>query len=211
MNNQKVKNYYRDSGKGLGGNNLVTIWGKARGFPSYLYQRKRILDTIEEIKSLKLKKKVLDAACGSGYILSHLPRKSVGIEINPRHVKAARENAPFAEVIKGDIEKIPFTKNYFSASLATEIFEHLPDSKKPISELWRTLKKGGILIVTVPRNHLLWRLRFLASSMYVTEPQCLTFSKKTLLSMFEGKKYKIKRFKKIAFGLNYILVLEKEK
>ncbi|MBU0618891.1 class I SAM-dependent methyltransferase [Patescibacteria group bacterium] len=207
--NKSVKAYYRDCGKGISPHNWRVYWCRLRGWPSFLYQSKRIADTVRKIKALGISGAVLDAACGSGQILKHLPLESVGIEINPNHAKTAQKNAPQAKVIRGDIERIPYPENSFDWLLATEIFEHLPESKPVVKELWRVLKKGGQLIVTVPTRHWLWRLRFLGSAMYATEPQCLSFDKKSLLFLFSQYQYKIKQLKKIAWGLNYFLVLEK--
>lgn len=207
--NSLVKTYYRDCGKGLRDGDIRILWTNIRGFPSFLYQSKRIKDTVSEIAMLNLKGKVLDAACGSGYILSCLPHGTVGIEVNPRHVRAAKKNAPQAKVIKGDIEEIPFKDSYFDAVCATEIFEHVPDVNPTISELWRVLKNGGTLIVTVPATHFLWKLRFLASGMYATEPKLARFTKNSLLELFSNCQYNVSVFKKIAFSLNYFLVLEK--
>ncbi len=208
--NEFVKAYYRDCGKGLKDGDIRILWTKLRGFPSFFYQSIRINETVNEIAKLKLKGKLLDAACGSGYILSSLPKSSVGIEINPRHVKAAKKNAPDAKVIKGDIENIPFEESSFDVIIATEIFEHLPDSGAVVSELWRVLKQGGSLIVTVPSTHFLWRMRFLASGMYKTEPKLVRFTKKSLLELFSNYRYNVSVLKKIAYGLNYLLVLIKK-
>lgn len=205
--NKKVKNYYQNCHKNWG-RQLALKW-KIRGLPSFLYQRKRLLDTRKEIMELKLKEKVLDVACGDGYLLRFSPLGSVGIEIDPYQANRAQVVAPHTQVINGDIEKIPFPKNYFSTVLATEIFEHLPDSSLAIAEMWRVLKTGGLLFVSVPTEHPLWKIRSLASPMAETEPQCLSFSKNSLLSLFSCYKYRIKKFKKIALGLNYLLVLQK--
>ena len=208
--NEFVKAYYRDCGKGLKDGDIRILWTKLRGFPSFFYQSIRINETVNEIAELKLKGKLLDAACGSGYILSRLPKGSVGIEINPRHVKAAKKNAPFAKVKNGDIEKIPFRDSSFDVIIATEVFEHLPDSKTVVSELWRVLKQGGSLVVTVPSNHFLWSLRFLASGMYKTEPKLFRFTKKSLLELFSDCSYNVSVLKKIVYGLNYLLVVRKK-
>lgn len=209
-NSEAVKNYYRDCGKGLKENDPRIYINRIRNFPSFLYQTNRINETIPEIKKLlKPKSKLLDIACGSGYVLSVLPKGSYGIDINPRHVKAASANAPNAKIIEGDIKKTPFKPGFFDLILAMEIFEHIPDGNLVIDEVWRILKPHGVFLVTVPSENFLWKLRFLASSMYVTEPMCNSFSKKSLLSLFGKHKFRIKKFKKFAWGLNYLLVVEK--
>lgn len=210
-NAEAVKNYYRDCGKGLRDGDWRILLGKIRNFPSFLYQTNRITETLPEIKKLigkSEKVKVLDIACGSGYVLSQLDG-GVGIDINPRHVAAAQKNAPNAKIIRGDIKNTPFKPNSFDLVLAMEIFEHIPDGERVIDEVWRILKPGGLFLVTVPSENILWKVRFLASSMYKTEPMCNSFSKRSLLALFGKHKYKIKKFNKFAWGLNYLLIVEK--
>lgn len=215
FNAEAVKNYYRDCGKGLSKNDPRIYINRIRNFPSFLYQTNRIEETIPEIKNLINSKlsivnyKLLDLACGSGYVLSRLPVGGLGIDINPRHVSAAKVNAPNAKIIEGDIKHTPFKPNSFSLVLAMEIFEHIPDGEKVIDEVWRILKPHGYFLVTVPSENFLWKLRFLASSMYLTEPMCNSFSKKSLLALFGKHKFKIKKFKKFAWGLNHLLIVEK--
>lgn len=207
--NKRVKEYYRDCGKNITDGEWSGVWEKIRGYPSFLYQSKRISDTIRILNKSYFKKPILDAACGSGYILSALPKGSVGIELNPRHVKRALVNAPEAKVIKGDIEHIIYPDNYFNTVIITEVFEHIPDPKIIISEVWRVLKKGGKVVVTVPNRKYLWNVRFLASNMYVTEPHCKNFKKEQILSLFSDYKYKLCKYELIAYGLNHLIVLQK--
>lgn len=206
---QQNKEYYRNCGRGVELRDLRLMFSKLRWYPSYIYQMRRINETKREILGLNLKEKVLDAACGSGYILSCLPKGSVGIEINPRHVERAKKMAPQAKVLQGDIENLPFPDSSFSTVLATEIFEHIPYQKSAIKEMWKVLKKDGLFITAVPTEHFLWKLRFLASPMSKTEPFCFSFSKERLFSMFSNHRYEVEKLKKIAFGLNYLLILKK--
>ena len=215
LQSEEVKKYYRDCGRGLTEHDPRIYINRVRNFPSFLYQTNRIQETLKWVLSEVLglpgsdHPRILDLACGSGYALSKLPKGSVGVDINPRHVKAARSNAPNAKIVQGDIKNTPFTKNSFDLVLAIEIFEHIPDSPKVIDEVWRVLKPGGLFLATAPSENLLWKVRFLASSMYKTEPMCQSFSKKSLLALFGDKNFKIKKFKKIAWGLNYLLIVVK--
>lgn len=55
------------------------------------------------------------------------------------------------EVIRGDLTKgVPLPDATADIILCTEVLEHLPEHGKAMSELFRLLKPGGVLIVTVP-------------------------------------------------------------
>lgn len=106
----------------------------------------------------------LDAACGTGLFLRHLPPGSTGIDINPRNIEKARVHAPSAKLVVGDLESLPFPDASFSTILLTEILEHLPNPKIMLSEIWRVLQPGGVIIGSTPRHSMLWRLRMLSST-----------------------------------------------
>lgn len=52
--------------------------------------------------------------------------------------------------VYGDAQVIPFAKNVFDTVFSTEVLEHVPRSSAMLSESFRILKEGGILIMTVP-------------------------------------------------------------
>lgn len=106
----------------------------------------------------------LDAGCGTGLLLRHLPPGSIGLDINPRNVARARVHAPHARVVEGDVEALPFGDQSFSTIILTEILEHLPDPTKMLEEVWRVLTPGGVVIGSTPRRSILWKLRMLSST-----------------------------------------------
>lgn len=104
----------------------------------------------------------LDAACGTGLMLRHLPAGSLGLDINPRNITKARRHAGDAQLVHGDIETLPCPDESFSTVIATEVLEHLPNPEVALAELWRVLKPGGWLLGTVPNDSPIWKLRFLS-------------------------------------------------
>ena len=52
--------------------------------------------------------------------------------------------------IISDIADVPVDDASFDAVLCTEVFEHIPDPVKALSEIYRILKPGGVLILTAP-------------------------------------------------------------
>jgi SAM-dependent methyltransferase len=53
--------------------------------------------------------------------------------------------------IVGTAEKIPFPNDSLDSVICTQVFEHLAHPVKSAEEIFRVLKKGGHLIVTVPQ------------------------------------------------------------
>lgn len=49
-----------------------------------------------------------------------------------------------------DGHALPFAEESFDTLLSTEVLEHIPDPGRMLGEMYRTLKPGGRLLVTVP-------------------------------------------------------------
>jgi ubiquinone/menaquinone biosynthesis C-methylase UbiE len=130
--------------------------------PETLFHRGREKTIRELAGTLRLEGPWLDVGCGSGLNLRHLPAGAVGLDLNPRNLQKAGNRAPRAVLTQGDMYRLPFRDETFGAAICSEVLEHVPDPQIALSEIWRTLKKGGTLIGTVPTESLIWRLRFLS-------------------------------------------------
>lgn len=60
-------------------------------------------------------------------------------------------NSPLADV-KADICNLPFKDNEFDVILCNHVLEHIPDDTKAMQELYRILKKGGMVILQIPQD-----------------------------------------------------------
>lgn len=67
-------------------------------------------------------------------------------------IRLAGQAPPTASgtVTRADIGRLPFPDNSFDRVIASEILEHIPDDGAAVAELWRVLRPGGSLAVTVP-------------------------------------------------------------
>jgi 2-polyprenyl-3-methyl-5-hydroxy-6-metoxy-1,4-benzoquinol methylase len=55
-----------------------------------------------------------------------------------------------ADCVTGDATKLPYPDNTFDRIIASEVMEHIPDDVGALDELFRVLKPGGTLAVTIP-------------------------------------------------------------
>lgn len=67
---------------------------------------------------------------------------------------------------KMDIQNIQYDDNYFDFIYCSHILEHVPDDIKAMSELRRVLKPGGIALIMVPINGVVYDLPFDESKTY---------------------------------------------
>jgi len=114
---------------------------------------KRIYYLLKEINANQLCG--LDAGCGEGHLLAYLYKKGitgriVAVDFDERKLRYARKYYPYCEYKNGNIQSLPFADNTFDYVLTTEVFEHLPEPEKALSEVRRVAKPGAQLVISVP-------------------------------------------------------------
>ncbi len=127
--------------------------GGATGTPLNLQKR------IARIKaSINLDgKKILDCGCGPGYYLIEFINSghdAYGIEYETAKVAEFQNNFPVQKtrIRQGDLENIQYPDNFFDVALYNEVLEHVPDDGKAISEGFRVLKPGGLIVIFSPNR-----------------------------------------------------------
>jgi len=92
------------------------------------------------------KGKLLDFGCG------RKPYQNLFEVESYTGVDMAREDdwtKSYADVLY-DGKRLPFENEMFDGILSTEVIEHIPDAEPAVEELFRVLKPGGKLLITVP-------------------------------------------------------------
>jgi 2-polyprenyl-3-methyl-5-hydroxy-6-metoxy-1,4-benzoquinol methylase len=177
-----VKDYYRH----IETYDWVDAADHLRG-PETLFHRNRARVVRKLIGRYALDgRPILDAGCGTGLILRYLPPGSVGLDLNPRNIDVAAKRLPQHRLVLGDIEKMEFDARSFGTVVCTEVLEHVPDPQQAISEIWRVLLPGGILIGSVPSRSPLWKLRFLSRSCPAGEPFHNQYARKHVRRMLSS-------------------------
>jgi SAM-dependent methyltransferase len=107
-------------------------------------------------------KRVLDAACGSGYgsaMLAESAGSVIGIDISGEAVGYARSNYAAAaaagaeiEFSEGDCLALPLNDHSVDVAVAFEIIEHIKDAAGFLRELRRVLRPHGLLILSTPNR-----------------------------------------------------------
>jgi len=102
-------------------------------------------------------KRVLDAACGTGYgtrLLAQVADRVTGIDISPTAINHARKKYPAValDFIEGDVLYLPFPDSSFDVVVSFETVEHVKEYQTFIRECRRVLKQNGILICSTPNS-----------------------------------------------------------
>ena len=115
-------------------------------------RRKIVLSALKGIKA----EKILDVGCGTGGNLNLFNGFVVGLDISLQALKLAKKRKPNAILCQGEAENLPFHNESFDLVLALDLLEHLQDDVKGLREMYRVLKKGGNVLITVPAYKFLW-------------------------------------------------------
>jgi ubiquinone/menaquinone biosynthesis C-methylase UbiE len=79
----------------------------------------------------------------------------VGLDMETLALHFCRERGHKALVI-GSATALPFPNHSFSAIVAMDVLEHIPDHETAAREIARVLGPGGLLYATVPAHRSLW-------------------------------------------------------
>jgi SAM-dependent methyltransferase len=110
------------------------------------------VDAVLNSAEVRSGKVVLDVCCGPGMLTAAAQSRgaqSKGIDFSAEAVEVARSNVPDAEFQKGDAQSLPFPDSTFDSVVCGFGIIHVPDPQKALSEMYRVLKTGGRVAVSV--------------------------------------------------------------
>jgi SAM-dependent methyltransferase len=100
---------------------------------------------------------ILDMPCGRGFYLNMFRYvsgcKLIGADLDWEVLQKAQKNVNRLDDISlhhENIYALPYADFTFDAAILSEILEHIDDDVAGLREIWRVLKPGGIVAITVP-------------------------------------------------------------
>jgi len=107
---------------------------------------------------------ILDCACGRGFYLNMLRYVSqcrlIGLELDWPVIQKAQQNVghlPNLLLTNANIYQLPYADDTFDGVILSEILEHVDRDVDGLKEVFRVLKPGGVVAVTVPNaNYPFW-------------------------------------------------------
>ena len=122
-------------------------------YPTYLAKMAMVRDYLS---TLPAQTRVLDAGCGEGVLVDEFQARLDIVGVDPNYASA--------RVTTGSLTSLPFADATFDRGLCLDVLEHLtyPDQAIALAELFRVVRPGGELLVSVPNlAHLQSRVHFL--------------------------------------------------
>jgi SAM-dependent methyltransferase len=107
---------------------------------------------------------ILDMPCGRGFYLNMFRYvsscKLIGAELDWPVIQKAKRNVghlPNLLLNNANIYALPYPDDTFDGVILSEILEHIEDDVAGLKEIYRVLKPGGVVAITVPNaNYPFW-------------------------------------------------------
>lgn len=102
-------------------------------------------------------KKMLEVGCGNGDFSNYLAVNNnadiLGLDFSTESIKIANQKkevfgAKTSSFMVGDAQNIDLPDNSFDIIVSCECLEHIPVPQKMVSEIFRLLKPGGMVVLT---------------------------------------------------------------
>ena len=124
----------------------------------FVARRQLITSLLDTHYSRDGRLKILDIGCGTGAMLDDLKPfgQVVGADFSPEALQFCVTRGVASPLARADIRRLPFADASFDVVTAMDIIEHIDDDKAASREIFRVLKPGGRLFVTVPAFQALW-------------------------------------------------------
>src|SRR5204863_490793 len=114
---------------------------------------------VEIARSFAEGKRILEAGCGTGRILSRLAgvaAEAVGADLSRGMLQGSRRRG--LEVVESDLGALPFRDGAFDLVYSFKVLAHVPHLEEALREMARVVRPGGTLLLEFYNP---WSLRYL--------------------------------------------------
>lgn len=163
------------------------------------YLKRRFRKRVRGIEKLKHGGRLLDVGCSVGLFLETLKEESkyswesYGIEANAGNVRVARQRTD-SKIYKGILKRNKFPDDFFDCITCFDVLEHDVDLKENLNEIFRILKKKGIIVIQTPNYKSL--MAYLCGSnwdWWAVPDHVLHFSPESLKSILIDQSFRIQK------------------
>ncbi len=123
--------------------------------------RRRLVESLLRRSAGHPRLSVLDLGVGGGFfcqLLAQAGYRMTAIDFLPGGLRRLHRDAPTVQLVQSSAESLSLRDASFDAALALDVLEHI-DDHAATAELFRVLRPGGSLIITVPAFPALWSFR----------------------------------------------------
>lgn len=152
---------------------------------------------------------LLELGCGTGFVLSGLQKafpslRLYGSELFPEGLDFAGQRLSQITLFQMDARIIPF-EDEFDVIGAFDVLEHVEEDEAVLSQMYRAVRPGGGILLTVPQHRLLWS---------VVDEQAYhkrRYSRRELVSKVEQAGFHLIRTTSFVFPLLPLMIVSRMK
>lgn len=163
------------------------------------------IDFMEKTGLFNSQKNILEIGSGKGGLtryLSQLGHDVTGIDLDFQAIKDGRKENGDLPILLASGDTLPFKDQSFDIVISFDVFEHIPDSDKHLSEVARVLKPDGYYILQTPNkwtNVLFETIRFtrkfgIRNAFRFLEDHCSLHSYWQLKRRFKNNSFDVEYF-----------------
>jgi 2-polyprenyl-3-methyl-5-hydroxy-6-metoxy-1,4-benzoquinol methylase len=172
---------------------LKQLFEKETELPCLRRNAQQALAKIERHMKKEGDSRILDFGSGFGFFLAEAKEKgwdAYGIEPLPATAVYAR--ATFGlKIITDTLHENTFPNEYFDVITSFQVFEHIPHPNDSLNFLGKMLKRGGILLIEIPRYDT-WSMRLLrARHRHYVQDHLNFYTYRTLRAQMEQNGFKV--------------------
>ena len=174
------------------------------GFHWWFVGRRKLFKFLFPLLGLQNDLRVIDIGCGVGSnlrLLQTMCSNLVGMDSEMYGLVHINKSLSAVALVNGDLMRLPFKADSVDLILASDVLEHLDEDTIGIREIYRSLKRGGKVIFTVPAFRSLWGVQDIVGM------HKRRYSKKELVTKIEGEGFKILRSSYFNFLLFFPILI----
>jgi len=102
----------------------------------------------------------LEIGCGTGFVLRGIRQAFPGLQLSGAEIYStglvhAAQRLPGVDLFQMDARAMPFDDEYEVIG-AFDVLEHILEDQQVLEQMFRAVKPGGGIILTVPQHRFLW-------------------------------------------------------
>lgn len=162
---------------------------------------------------------VLDIGCNNGQNTMKAARrclKVIAFDNDKKLLKIAEKDVKnrgitnITLLVHNAENKLPFKSSLFNVIMFFAVLEHLVNRDKAITEVYRVLKPGGKLLLSVPNSNTTWKnIQKKAGLPYFADSDHkLEYQRDEIISFLTAHHFKVKRCEPVALDMPFIGVID---
>ncbi|MES3005126.1 MAG: class I SAM-dependent methyltransferase [Patescibacteria group bacterium] len=163
-------------------NHYQTLYDSEKTHWWYRVRREFVHKLINEYFAGRNDLSILDVGCGTGALMKELEvyGEVFGVDFSEQAVDFCKSRG-IKNIKRSIMEELLHEDKTFDLVLALDVLEHIPDDKKGLSEIYRVLKPGGVVIIFVPAFSFLWGVTDVVSQHFrrYTKPEIIRAAEST--------------------------------